>query len=554
MKRAAVAAAAALALGCLAACAPSGVRAGSALEIPRALDAAPPTTRAAFTPTALPPATLAVVQPATPLRGANGLSCYDRHVVVAEALGDRVLQLSADGSMQPLILPPGLRGPTDLLYDDAGALFVTASAAGEVWRRGPEGNWSAIARGLSGVSGIARERGGRLFVGTCQLGEALFELDPTGATPPRKIAHDLGCPKAMVADDVGGLVVPLATAGKVVRVRIADGAATVLADHLRAPSVVARTPDGALVVLESGTGAIRALGDAGSTHGDGTELARLAPGIDGFTTCGESALVSNLVTGAIVAFKPWPATSRVLVPPGLASPRGLAQAGEDLLVSDGVSIRRLRGGSAEVLVASGIDAVPPPYAMALAPGGAVWVTVPELGEVYRIDLAARTSSKITGGLDWPTSIVTSPHGGAFVVDTGAGRVVEIDPDGSTRVLASGLIEPIGLALRGQQLITLEREGGRAIALHEGTAPALVASGLASPVGIAVDGSGHLFVAEERTGDVVRVGPDGSRTRIAQGFDFRTQGPHPGPVPLLATGSGELLVAQPSDGSVYRLTP
>jgi len=65
-----------------------------------------------------------------------------------------------------------------------------------------------------------------------------------------------------------------------------------------------------------------------------------------------------------------------------------------LLVSDGVSIRRLRGGSAEVLVATAIDAVPPPYAMALATGGAVWVTVPELGEVYRIDLAALTSSRI----------------------------------------------------------------------------------------------------------------------------------------------------------------
>ena len=88
-----------------------------------------------------------------------------------------------------------------------------------------------------------------------------------------------------------------------------------------------------------------------------------------------------------------------------------------------------------------------------------------------------------------------------------------------------------------------------------TAPALVASGLAGPVGVAVDGSGHLFVAEERTGDIVRVDADGSRTRIAQGFDFRDAVDlHPAPVPLLATGSGDLIVAQPNDGSVFRITP
>jgi sugar lactone lactonase YvrE len=556
VRRRAVDATAALAFGLLAACAAPAVRGVAAspqAEIAQALGAVPPA-KTALLPSAVSPLTLTVLNAATPLRGANGLACFDQHVFVAEALGDRVLRLSADGSVEPLSMPPGLRGPDDLVFDDGGALFVTAAASGEVWRRGPEGSWRAVARGLPGANGIARDRGGRLFVGTCALGDALYEIDPTGSAPPRKIAHDLGCPNAMVADDAGALVVPLLAAGKVVRIRVADGASTVLADGLRAPSAVKHAPDGSLVVLESATGVVRALADGAGGHGPGAEITRLAPGLDGFTACGESALVSNFVTGAVTAFKPWPASSRVLEPPGLASPHGLAQAGDDVLLSDGVSIRRLRQGSADVLAATAIDSIPPPYALALAPGGLVWVTVPQLGEVHRIDLVARTTTKIAGGFDWPTSIAVSPHGGAFVVDTGAGRIVELEVDGSTRVVATGLIAPVGLALRGLQLVTLEREGGRVIALREGNPPALVASGLASPTGIAADPSGRLFVAEERTGAIVRVDADGSHTRIAQGFDFHDQGAHAAPVPLLVTTGGDLIVAQPSDGSVFRIAP
>jgi len=551
VRRGAVAVAAALALGSVAACAPQVRRDGTADEVARAFDQRA-TAVSATAATALPPAQLSLVHAPTPLRGANGLACFDRHLVVAEALGDRLLRVSADGSLEPLALPSGLQGPDDLVFDDAGALFVTAAASGEVWRRGPEGSWSTVARGLRGVNAIARAPSGRLFVSTCVLGDGLYEVDPAGSAPPREIARDLGCPNAMVADDDGTLVVPLLTAGKVVRVAGADGSSTVLADGLRAPSAVKRAPDGSLVVLEAASGVIRALG--GATPGPGAELAQLAPGLDGFAACGDSAVVSNFLTGAIVAIKPWPGAARQLEPPGLAVPRGLAQAGELLLVSDGVSIRRLRGQTAEILAATAIDAIPPPYALALAPDGAVWITVPHFGEVHRIDLAARTSEKVAGGLDWPTSIVATPHGGVFVTDSGAGRILEVLPEGGTRVVASGLAAPLGLALRGAQLLTVEPEGGRVLGFREGSPPTLVATGLAGPVGLAVDASGRLYVAETRTGYLIRVDSDGSRTRIAQGFDFRTSGKQPAPIALLAETGGGVLVALPRDGSIVRVTP
>jgi len=503
-------------------------------------------------PSVLPPAELATLQPPTPLRGANGLACHERRVLVAEAVGNAVTRLAADGSGEPLALPSGLAGPDDLTVDDTGAIFVAAAGAGSVWRREPGGSWRTVATGLPGVNGIALDPGGRLFVTACLLGDGLWEVDPRGATPPRTIARDLGCPNAFTAEAAGALVVPLLGRGEVVRIRADDGSLEPLASGLRAPTAVKRAPDGSLVVLEAGTGAIRALPASPDALGD--VVAQLAPGLDGFVTCGDTAVVSNFVTGEVTAFKPWPESPRSLTAPGLAVPRGLARAGEDVIVSDGVSLRRLRGGRAELLVATAIDPVPPPYAVAIDPDGMAWITVPHLGEVHRVDLAARTSAKVVGGFDWPTSIAALPGGGALVVDTGAGRLVRVTADGTTDTIARGLEAPIGLALRGTQALTLEPEGGRVRARRAGEMPLPLVTGLAGPAGLATDPAGRLYVAETRTGSVVRIDVSGERVRLAQGFSFATPAGSPEPVALLADSDGSVVVASPVDGGVWQVSP
>lgn len=547
MRRRAVAVLAALALGCGSGCTSSRVPDDTTAALARAIRGTP---EGGAGPSALPPATLEVLVPPTPLRGANGVACVDRRVAVAETLGDRVVLLSADGVIEPLALPPGLVGPDDLLLDADGSLLITAATSGEIWRRPTVGAWGKLASGLHGLNGIARTPDGRLFASTCALGDALYEISESGAAP-RSVATGLGCANAMAGDGDGTLVAPLVDRGTVVRIRVGDGSTTTLARGLAAPTAVRRAPDGSLVVLEAGTGAVRSLGSGVPLSGPGDMVAQLDPGIDGFAICGDSVVISNFLTGEIVAFKPWPSARRVLEPAGLAALHGLARSGDDLLLSDGVSIRRLHDGEVRVLVATAIDRVPPPFALALAPGGIAWTTVPHHGEVHRIDLAARTSEKVVGGLDWPTSVVVGAHG-AIVSDAGAGRIVEIDPDGTTRVLASGLVEPLALALRGSQILTIEPEGGRLLGFREGSPPALVASGLAEPVGLASDSRGRVFVAEARTGYVVRVDADGTRTRVAQGFDFRRARAVRAPVPMAIEVSGDLLIGVSESGSVVRV--
>lgn len=555
MRAGAVAGSAALALALAAACGPRPLPDDVAARMALAVGSGSETEHASDGPSALSPATLTVLQAPTPLRGANGLACRDRQLIVAETLADRLLVVAADGSFEPLTLPSGVRGPDDLAFAPNGDLYVTAATSGEVWRRrAGDGGWDAIARGLPGVDGVAIGDDGRVFAGVCGPDGRIVELDGVGRRPPRVVTTGLGCPGAMVADTDGTLVVPLLEAGSVIRVRIDDGTRDTLATGLRTPVAVERAPDGTLVVLESATGSIRKLVSAHDGTSGSEEVARLAPGLDGFTTCGESAIASNLVTGEVDAFKPWPSAPRVLERGGLALPRGLAQAGEDLIVSDGVSIRRLRGGSAAVLAATRIDPIPPPFAVALASGGFAWITVPSLGEVHRVDLAARTSQKIAGGFDRPTSILALSDGGVVVADTGAGRIVRVEADGSTRTLASGLVSPLGLALRGGQILTTEPTGGRVLGIRAGTPPALIATGLAAPAGVTADAAGHVFVAETRTGSVLRIDSDGSHRKVAAGFAFGDAESDPSPVAMLAASDGSIVVAVPTNGSVIRISP
>lgn len=555
MRSSAVAGSAALALALITGCGARRVSDETAARVALAVETQGPSRAPASGPVALSPASLRFVQPPTPLRGANGLACRDRQLIVAESLGERVLRVTADGGFEALSLPSAVRHPEGVAFAPNGDLLVVATAAGEVWRRhGFDGGWQPIARGIADATGVAIDDAGRIFIGSCASGGTVLEVDGDAQQAPRVVTRGLSCPGAMVADADGSLIVPLPDAGAVVRIRAADGKTTALASDLRVPIAVRRAADGQLVVLEAATGTVRAVSPPTGADQAAIEIAKLAPGIGDLTACGDSVVVSNFLSGEITAFKPWPSAPRVLERGGLTLPRGLAQTGDDLLVSDGVSIKRLRGGRADVLAATTIDAIPPPFALALGAGGVVWITVPQLGEVHRVDLTERTSQKVAGGFDRPTSILASSDGGVIVADTGAGRIVRIEADGSMRTLASGLVNPLGLAARGGQILTTEPTGGRVLGIREGSPPALIATGLSAPGGVAVDASGHVFVAETRTSALVRIDADGSHRKIATGFSFGDAESDASPIAMLATPDGSILLALASDGSVVRVTP
>src|SRR5262249_53591045 len=151
--------------------------------------------------------------------------------------------------------------------------------------------------------------------------------------------------------------------------------------------------------------------------------------------------------------------------------------------SDGISIKRVSGGKVTTEVATVIDALPPPNGLALGSDGAAYVTTSFAGSVLRVDLHTRSVSTVARDLEMPTSILALPGGVLVVVETGAGRVLRLEPGGGQRVLASGLASPLGIARRGIEILTAEPVGGRVLVLHEGASPTLLAAGLNQPAGL-----------------------------------------------------------------------
>jgi sugar lactone lactonase YvrE len=494
---------------------------------------------------------LETVIPASPLRGANGLACRDGRLFVAVAAANRIAEVTSDGKVVPVSTPDDLSAPDDLTFAPDGSMLVTAMRSGSLWRRDPSERWTELDVPLPGANGVAVSPEGRTFVSQCFYGDGIAEIASLATPKARTVASDLGCPNGFFIDASGSLVVPLLEKGSVVRIDPNGGSSRALVSGLTAPTATGVDRDGKVLVLESATGAIVELSSSQGEAPSSTIAARLAPGLDDLVFCGQSLLVSNFVTGAIDAFKPWPGTARSLVPGGLVVPRGLLPRPDGLLVTDGIALKRYRSGKLDVLFATLLDPIAFPVGLA-GDGEAVYVSSPETGTVHRLDLPARGVTVVAEGLEWPTSLAVTPTGELLIAETGAGRVLAVDAAGEQRDLATGLMSPVGLVVHHEVVYTAEPTGGRILALRPGEMPAVVASGLSWPAGLGVDERGRVVVAEASSGRLVRIGTGGTATPLATGLAFEGSGEaRPLPIGVAVDGEGGVLVASPVDGSVHR---
>lgn len=490
---------------------------------------------------------LEVLLPPTALRGAEGLACRSGSVLVAERLADRISEIHPDGSVSRFSTPPELIDPRDLAFADTLGLFVASGEAGGLWNE-QGGRWRRIAPDLSEATGVATAAG-RVFVAECARGGRVVEIEPASGRVLGVRAEKLGCPGRIAIDDAGALLVPLQDKGTVVRIDPASGATSVALQGIDLPTAVGRATDGSWLVLEAGTGRLRRLADGAAAP------VQLTPGIADLVVCGETLLVSVGSTGAVHAFKPWPVGARVLVEGGLVSPGGIALDGADVLVADRVSIKRIRGRKATLVVLARPDGLPPPVGLTTGLPGIAWATAPDQGLLVQVDLARGEVLRLATGLDWPTAVARNPTGTLVVAETGAGRVIEVGGGAVGQTLGSSLMSPVAVAIRGESVLAAEPEGGRILALRNGEPPALLASGFSGPSGLASDLRRPIFVAEERSGRILQHGMDGSDRKVATGLALRTRADRlPLPVPIALDQDGSVVVASPEDGSVVRIVP
>ncbi|MDM4141791.1 MULTISPECIES: SMP-30/gluconolactonase/LRE family protein [Mycobacterium] len=499
------------------------------------------------------------------LFGANGLRTGpDGRVYIAQVTGSQISALDHRTGELVTASPTGgdIVAPDDVAFDAAGNLYATEVMDGRVSVRDTGGRTRVLRDDVPSANGITFYRD-RLFIGECREGGRLLEFDLTGG-PPRVLLENVPSPNAMEVGPDGLLYFPVMGANEIWRIDPDGGEPQCVATGLGVPDSVKFDARGHIVSTQVATGQVLRIDPR---SGEQRLLAQLNPGLDNCTFVGDRLFVSNF-TGEITEISP-DGTARSVLAGGLNWPLDLT-VGHDgrLYIADGTYFYvALPDGSlhtAGMLFSPGY----PGFLRGVAASGpGEFVVTTSGGQVGRYRPEANETDVLADGFDQLYGVALSPAGVVFA-ELGTGRVLSWE-SGDVEVLATGLREPVGVAIdaNGSAMVA-EAGAGRVIRVN-GSSLDTVAADLQRPQGILVRGD-VLYVVDAGAKELVAFDlSTNARQTIASGLPV---GPPPGVTPkplrgmppfsgpqgpfagIAAAGDGTLYISADGDGSVLALRP
>ena len=236
-------------------------------------------------------------------------------------------------------------------------------------------------------------------------------------------------------------------------------------------------------------------------------------------------------------------------PAAVAAPGDIGIADEGNWFGSSGRVLHLPSGGAASLLAGGAP-LSDPWAVAVAPDGALLVADEGAEAVFSIDPSGELDSVVSGdGLQDPTGIALAPDGQAYVSDRQRDELLRLDLATGALTHVADVENPMGIAMdaAGKLLVA---DGTALRRVDPGTgAVTTVASGapLDDPRDVAVQLDGTLYVAGDR--QVVRVDPaSGAQTLLASGPPLND------PRAIDIEPDGDLVVAdgQSAGGSVIHV--
>lgn len=501
--------------------------------------------------------------PPSRLFGANGLRTGpDGRVYIAQVTGSQISALDVEtGELQTISAKGGdIIAPDDVAFDPRGNLYATEVMDGRVSVLDTDGHARVLRDDLPSANGITVHQG-RLFIGECREGGRLLELDLNGGAP-RLLLDNVPSPNAMEVGPDGLLYFPVMGANEIWRIDPDGGEPQRVASGLGVPDSVKFDSAGRIVSTQVHSGQVLRIDPR---TGEQTVLADLNPGLDNSTFVGDRLFVSNF-TGEITEILDVGKTRTVLAG-GLNWPLDLAMGADgNLYVADGTYFYVLLPDRTLQTVGMLFSPGYPGFMRGVAADGpGEFVVATSGGQVSRYRPAANESEVLADGFDQLYGVAMAGDA-AVVAELGTGRVLSIRP-GHVEVLASGLRDPIGMAIApdGACLVS-EAEAGRVVKLT-GSGAQTVLDDLRRPQGILVRGR-ELYVvdadaksliafdlehATRRTvaADLPVGAPQGVVPKPLKGMPpfSGPQGPFAG---IAAGPDGTIYVSADADGSVLAL--
>jgi len=498
--------------------------------------------------------------PPSPFHGVHGLRFgKDGMLYAASVIGQTIYKVDvAAGKATPFIAPPdGMADDLDIAPD--GSFAWTSIEDGIFHFKSPGGPVQKLMEHQKGVNGVSFSRDGkRLFVSLVFYGDALFEVDRTGAKPPRKILENIGGLNGFQVDDDGMIYGPLWFKGKIVKINPDTAQMTVISDGFKTPAAVKLDFHGHLYTPDTGT---QELIRVDIKTGRKKVVAKLRSDLDNLAISSKGLIYVSLShLNAIDEVDPETGKVRQVIPGGaLITPSGLAvstSAGKDsLLVGDVFGdVRTVDGATGKV--AKTPVAMFQPCHVSLTPKHLTVVS--NVGGVVQVyDRATYQKTAEWTGFTKPGDALEAPNGEVIVADTGNNALVRVSGRGSVasrKTIAASLAGPTGLAWAGTDAVYLTETASGTLSrvdLKTG-AKTKIADKLERPEGVAALTDGALVVVEVAAKRVTRIDlKSGARTILASNLPV---GLSYGPSLYrgIAASASAVYVASDIENTIYKI--
>ena len=409
-----------------------------------------------------------------------------------------------------------------------------------------------LAKDLPGLNSTDFDRrNGKLYASQVFLGDALWEIDVTGAKPPRLIAKDMGGFNGFEVGPDGMLYGPLWFKGQVVKINPENGAITVINSEFKTPAAANLDGKGNLWVVDTRTGELCKVELAGPNAGRKTVVKQFKTALDNLAIASDGTIyVSNMADNSVESYNPANGETRMLTGGKLAVPAGLKYDGGSLYVADIFGFRQVdaKSGAVKDIFRMQASEMEYPFAVGVSTKQfalASWFT----GTVQLVDRATLKTNSMIHGLKAPYDALPMEDGSVVYAEIATGTITRASGADfkQTKVLASGLAGPVQMALgRDGSLYVTEAAGKLTrVNMADGTKTE-VADGLALPEGVAQTPWGSVVVAEAAARRIVEIDPaTGAKRTIAENLEIGLPAGPGMPPPYCVTG-----VAVGPDGTVY----
>lgn len=506
----------------------------------------------------------ALVAPSS-FTGVHGLAVdLQGRLLAGSVVGNAIWQVDRDTGAAKVLIGGPEGQADDIAIGPKGEMAWTNYLMGMVrMRDGDNAPMRVLAKDLPGLNSLDFDRrNGKLYATQVFLGDALWELDVTGAKPPRLIAKDLGGLNGFEVGPDGMIYGPLWFKNSVVKVDPASGAVTVLNREFKTPAAANLDGKGNLWVIDTFTGELSKVELA---SGRKTVMKQLKTAVDNLAIAPDGTIyVSNMADNAIDAYNPATGAVRTLTSGKLAVPGGIKLGGGTLWVADLFAFRKVdvASGAVSDLMRMQASDMEYPFAVGLSER-LITLTSWFTGSVQVLDRATMKTLHMLHGWKAPYDTIPMADGSLLVAELATGSITQASGAAfaTRKVVASGINGPVQMVLgRDGALYVTEAAGNLLrINLADGS-KTVVADQLALPEGVAETPWGTFIVAETAAARLTEIDPRTKlRRTVAEKLPIGLSAGPGMPPPYVPTGvdvaaDGTVYFSADRNNAIYRVRP